>query len=131
MFAGNGEVAAPVVCLEASLAVTTGRQLSSYEDMNAGPGWAYLRVGVELSDDRPSPRLYLPGLWVEATIQVYAAEVVLRSEHEAYPTVAVFLTGSHGLLVASPGLRDRTTCSLSRKRRVGDLRRLAIALLRT
>src|SRR5215212_1713083 len=112
MPAGNGEVPAPVVCLEASLAVSPLRQCGSHEDMNTFPGRANLRVGVELLDDRPGPRLYVPGHWIEATIQVYTAELVLRSEHEAYPTVALFLTGAHSLLVACPGLRGCTTCSL-------------------
>src|SRR5215216_2517628 len=112
MSAGNGEVPAPVVCLEASLAVLPLRQCGSHEDMNAFPGRANLRVGVELLDDRPGPRLYISGHWIDTTIEIYATEVVLRSEHETYPTVALFLTGSHSLLVACPGLRGRTTSSL-------------------
>src|SRR5918994_7441730 len=131
MPAGNGEVPAPVVCLEASLAVSPLRQCGSHEDMNACPGRADLRVGVELLDDRPGPRLYSLCQWIEATIEIYAAEVVLRSEHEAYPSVALFLTGSHSLLVACPGLRVRTTCSPPRDWGVGDLGRLTFTLLRT
>src|SRR5215208_6023876 len=111
MPAGKGEVPAPVVCLEASLAVSPFRQCGSHQDMNAFPGRANLCVGVEFLDDRPGPRLYFLGQWIEATIKIYAAEVVLRSEHEAYPSVALFLTGSHSLLVACPGLRGCTTCS--------------------
>src|SRR5215203_5827223 len=123
MLAGHGEVSAPVVGFKASLAVAALRQLCSDKNMNAGPGWANLRVGVEQLDDLPGPRLYLSGLRVQAAIKVHAAEVVLRREYEAYPTVVVFPTGSHSLLVARPGLRGRTTCPPARQRRVGDLRR--------
>src|SRR5215207_9347882 len=130
MPAGNGEVPAPVVCLEASLAVSPLRQCGSHEDMNACPGRADLRVGVELLDDRPGPRLYFLCQWIEATIEVYAAEVVLRSEHDAYPSVALFPTGSYSLLVACPGVRVRAAGPPTRYGGIRDLRRLAFALLR-
>src|SRR5215213_2155725 len=129
MLAGDGEVPAPVVCLEASLAVTAGRQLSSYEDMNAGPRGAYLGIGVELLDNRPGPRLYLTSHWIEATIQVYAAQIVLRREHEPDAVVAVRLADAYGLLVARPGFRVCALGFLTRARVIRYFRRLAVALL--
>src|SRR5918994_5444563 len=99
--------------------------------MGAGPGRAYLRIGVELLYNLPGPRLYLSGFRVEALIEVHAAEIILRCKHEPYPPVALFLTGSHSFLVSGPGLRDRTISPLACGGRVRNFCRLTVAFLGT
>ena len=106
----HSEVAAPIVSLEAALAVAPRRQRSPDENVNAGSRWAYLRVGVELLDYLLSPALYLSGLRVQAAVQINAAEVVFWREHEPYPVVAVLLCSLHGLGVAGPGLGVCAAC---------------------
>src|SRR5829696_2531484 len=97
--------------------------------MNACPGRAYLRVGVELLDNLLGPALYLSGLRVQAAVQVNTAEVVVWREDEANAAVAVLLARCYGLLVRAPGLGVCATRPKARVRRVGDLRRLALACL--
>src|SRR5919107_4533330 len=96
MLAGNGEVPAPVVCLEASLAVSPLRQCGSHEDVNALPRGAYLGVGVELLDYLLSPALYLACLGIQAAVQVHAAERVVLAEHDSYATVTVLSVRLYG-----------------------------------
>src|SRR5215204_5636755 len=121
MLAGDGEVAAPVVSLKASLAVTPLWQRGSQKDVNTGAGWTNLRVGVELLDNLLGPSLHLSSLRVEAAVQVHTAKIVFRREHEAYATVTVLLAGSHSLLVATPSIRIRAACPLARRRGIRDL----------
>jgi hypothetical protein len=130
VFPGDGEVAAPVVSLKASLAVTSLWQLGLHEDVNTSAGRANLRVRVEGFDNLLSPALYLSALRVQTAVQVHSTQAVLGSEHEAHSTVAMLLADSHGFLIVGPGLRVRSASPLTRERRVGNLARLAVALLR-
>src|SRR4028118_2346419 len=116
MATGNGEVAAPIVSLETPLAVASRWQRPPHQHVHARPRWADLREGVQLLDDLLGPVLYLSRVRVEAVVQVNAAEVVFRREHETYTIVALFLTGLHSFLIAGPCLRGRAACSLSRER---------------
>ena len=78
--------------------------------MNASPRRAYLRVGVELVDYLLGPDLYLSRLWVQAAIQVNAAELILWREDKPYATVAVLLAGCYGLLAAQSQATWFTVC---------------------
>src|SRR3569832_755071 len=97
--------------------------------MKASPGRTYLRVGVQLLNNFLSPPFYLPCFWVQATVKVHAAEVVLRGEDEAYAAVAMFCVSVDGFLIAGPGLRVGALGLLACEWGVRDLGRLAVAFL--
>src|SRR5215211_1644543 len=129
MLAGNGEVPAPVVGLEASPAVLPLWERGPHEYVNTLPRRAYLSEGVEFLDHLPRPALYLSGLRVQTLIQVHAAQIVFGSEDKAYAFVAVILADAYGLLVARPSFRVCALSFLACARVIRYFRRLAIALL--
>src|SRR5688572_20186215 len=101
----HGEIPAPIVNLDGTLAVAPWRELSFNHDVNAAPGRANLGVGVQLLYDLLSPAVYLACLGVQATIQVHAAERIVLAEHKAYATVTVLSARLYSFGVAGPGLR--------------------------
>src|SRR5215217_5533957 len=129
MFAGDGEIPAPVVHFDAALAVAPWRELSPNQDVNATPAWANLGVGVQLLYDLPGPALYLACLGVQAAVQVHAAERVVLAEHEAYATVTVLSVRLYGFGVASPGLWVRGAGFLASERGVRHFGWFAVAPL--
>src|SRR5215217_1569359 len=131
MATGYREVAAPVVSLEASLAVASERQGSLHQYVHACPRRTYLCVGVKLLDDLLSPAFEVSSLRVQAAVQVHAAQVVFRREYEADAMVVVLSMGAHGFLIASPGLGVGAVGSPPRERTVWHFGWLAVALLGT
>ncbi len=90
--ASNGEKACRVVQFDASTSVPPVWEFAGDQDMIAGAGWRYLRIGVESCDDVQRRIVDVVCLGIAAVVQVDADDGIVVSKHEP-DTISVLRLG--------------------------------------